>query len=91
MNNSLTTVLPSPETPKKSPPPPPNQSTPAPKQQLTFAQKADQYHLAYKKAWEAYPKWKRIAIEQDRKNGVEDGRFWQEFLVELELVVNKIL
>lgn len=91
MNNSLPTVLPSPEAPKKSPPPSPNQSKAAPKQALTFAQKADLYHLAYNKAWEAYPKWKRIAIEQDRKDGKPDGRFWQEFLVELEYVVNRTL
>ena len=91
MNNSLPTVLPSPEAPKKSPPPSPNRSKTAPKPNLTLVQKADQYHLAYKKAWEAYPKWKRIAIEQDRKEGRPDGRFWQEFLVELELVVNKSL
>jgi hypothetical protein len=91
MSNPLTSCFSSPEAPKKAPPPSPNQSAPAPKQQLTFAQKADQYHLAYNKAWEAFPKWKRIAIEQDRKEGRPDGRFWQEFLVELELVVNKSL
>jgi hypothetical protein len=41
------------------------------------------YHLAYMDAWTKLPKWKQIAIEDDRKKGVEDGRFMMEFLHEV--------
>jgi hypothetical protein len=34
-------------------------------------------------AWTKLPKWKQVAIEDDRKKGVDDGRLMTEFLHEV--------
>ena len=72
-----------------APPPPPKRQAPSPNQKLSGGttpppiSQAEKYQLAYMDAWTKLPKWKQIAIEDDRRKGVEDGRLMTEFLHEV--------
>ena len=74
-----------------APPPPPKRQAPSPNQKLSGGSttpapisQAEKYQLAYMDAWTKLPKWKQIAIEDDRRKGVADSRLMTEFLHEVE-------
>lgn len=71
-----------------APPPPPKRQARSPNQKASGGttppiSQAEKYQLAYMDAWTKLPKWKQLAIEEDRRNGV-DGRMMTEFLHEVE-------
>jgi len=73
-----------------APPPPPKRQAPSPNQKLSGGttpppiSQAEKYQLAYMDAWTKLPKWKQVAIEDDRKKGITDGRLIDEFAREVE-------
>lgn len=71
-----------------APPPPPKRQAPSPNQNPSGIatppiSQAEKYQLAYMEAWTKLPKWKQVAIEDDRKKGIDDGRLMIEFLHEV--------
>lgn len=70
-----------------APPPPPKRQAVPPNQKKNGSpapiSQAEKYQLAYMDAWTKLPKWKQVAIEDDRKKGVDDGRLMTEFLHEV--------
>lgn len=78
-----------------APPPPPKRQTPSPNQKLSGGStppppisQAEKYQLAYMDTWTKLPKWKQIAIEEDRHKGV-DSRLLTEFLHEVERLAER--
>lgn len=72
-----------------APPPPPERQAVSPNQKKDGVatapiSQAEKYQLAYMDAWTKLPKWKQIAIEDDRKKGITDGRLINEFAREVE-------
>lgn len=45
---------------------------------------SDKYKIAYTDVWTKLPKWKRVAIKDDQKKGIEDSRFVKEFIQAVE-------
>lgn len=72
-----------------APPPPPKRQAPSPNQKLSGGttppiSQVERYQLAYMDAWIKLPKWKQVAIEDDRRKGVNNSRFMTEFLHTVE-------
>lgn len=73
-----------------APLPPPKRQASSPNQKLSGGttpppiSQAEKYQLAYMDAWTKLPKWKQIAIEDNRRKGVDDDRLMKEFLREVE-------
>ena len=77
-----------------APPPPPKRQAPSPNQKLNEPVTNDfllpvRYKLAYTEAWTKLPKWKQVAIEDDRKKGVDNGRLMNEFLREVTRIAEQ--
>lgn len=73
-----------------APTPPPKRQAPSPNQKLSGGgttppsiSQAEKYKLAYMDSWTKLPKWKQLAIEDDRKKGIDNGRLMNEFLHEV--------
>lgn len=73
---------------------PPKRQLPSPNQKVSRntapppISQAEKYQLAYMDAWTKLPKWKQIAIEDDRRKGV-DSRLLTEFLHEVERLAER--
>ena len=71
-----------------APPPPPERQAISPNQKKEGVVTApisqvEKYQLAYMDVWSKLPKWKQIAIDDERKKNVTDGRLMDEFLKEV--------
>jgi hypothetical protein len=72
-----------------APPPPPKRQAPSPNQKLSGGttpppiSQAEKYQHAYMDVWTKLSKWKQVAIEDDRKKGIDNGRLMNEFLHEV--------
>ncbi len=76
-----------------TPPPPPKRKQEAKpssvKVESPVLSQSKRYEQAYMQVWTNLQKWKQVAIEDDRKQGIEDGRLMNEFLSEVTRIAEQ--
>ena len=87
MTSGKTLPAPNPP-PKRKPADSPNTAAAVVK---TKVSPAKAYADAYKSVWDALPHWKKLAIEDDRKNNVVDSRFEIDYIKEVNRVAEELM
>jgi len=63
---------------------------PSPNESKPSLSDADRYKIAYTQVWANLPRWKQLAIDDDKKNGVGESRFTTAFVEEVTRIAENM-